>query len=169
MTAKPENNILAIRPATPDDVPTIYSFILELAEYERLRHIVTATETDIREALFSRPPVAEALLAFHEGQPVGFALFFRSFSTFVGRPGLYLEDIYVKPEMRGKGIGRALLVRLAKIAQERRCGRMEWSVLDWNRPAIDFYKNLGAESLNEWTVFRLSGDNLNALADETAP
>jgi len=153
-----------IRSAKPGDAPVIHAFIRELAEYEKLSQEVVSSEKDIHEALFGERPVAECLLAFFRDQPAGFALFFTTFSTFVGRPGLYLEDIYVRPERRGQGIGKALLIRLAGIARERRCGRMEWSVLDWNEPAIRFYKNLGARPMDEWTVYRLSGSSLEALA-----
>lgn len=150
----------------PEETSIIFAFIRELAEYECLSDKVISTEADIREALFGKRPSAEALLAFFQDQPVGFALFFTTFSTFVGRPGLYLEDIYVRPEMRGKGCGHALLVRLAQIAQARRCGRMEWSVLNWNHPSIAFYEKLGAVPMNEWTVYRLTGEKLAALAKE---
>ena len=155
-----------IRLVAPGDVPLVYAFIRELAEYERLSQQVTATEADIRNALFGERPVAEALLAYYKNEPVGFAVYFTSFSTFVGRPGIYLEDIYIKPDMRGKGFGRALLVYLARLARQRHCGRMEWSVLDWNEPAIKFYKNLGAQAMDEWTVYRLTGKALERLAED---
>lgn len=153
--------------ATERDVPLILHFIRALAEYERLADQVSATEATIREELFGERPVAEAVIAYDGDEPVGFALFFHNFSTFVGRRGLYLEDLFVKPEARGKGVGRRLLNHLASLAKERRCGRMEWAVLDWNEPAIKFYRSLGAAPMDEWTVFRLSGDALERLARET--
>jgi len=157
----------AIRSAGPDDVPAVLALIRQLAEYERLADRVTATEDGVREALFGERPVAEAILAWVDDEPVGYAIFFSSFSTFVGRPGIYLEDVFVRPEKRGRGIGKAMLVHIAKLAKERGCGRLEWAVLDWNRPAIDFYRRLGAEALDDWTVYRLSGSGLDALAAES--
>jgi GNAT superfamily N-acetyltransferase len=157
---------LTIRPASAGDVPLILTFIRELAEYERLTDEVVATEELLREALFGPRPKAEVLLAEWAGAPAGFALFFHNFSTFVGRPGIYLEDVFVRPPLRGRGIGKALLVRLAAIAVERGCGRLEWAVLDWNEPAIGFYKSLGAVALDEWTTYRLAGDALRELAGE---
>lgn len=148
------------------DVPLILSFIKELAEYERLSDSVVVTEGLVREALFGERPSAEAVIGYYEDAPVGFALFFHNYSTFSGRPGLYLEDLYVRPEMRGRGLGRALLVYLAQVARSRGCGRMEWAVLDWNEPAIKFYKSLGAHPMDEWTVFRLTGEALDKLAGE---
>ena len=153
-----------IRVATEDDVPLILSFIRELAEYEKLSHEVVATEGVLRESLFGERTGAEVVICYYEGSPAGFALFFHNFSTFLGRPGLYLEDLYVKPEMRGRGLGRALLVHLAGIAKERGCGRMEWSVLDWNEPAIKLYKGIGATPMDEWTVYRVTGEALEDLA-----
>ena len=153
-----------IRPATEDDVPLILSLIRELAEYERLSHEVVATEDMLRESLFGERRAAEVFMADYEDALTGFALFFHSFSTFLGRPGIYLEDLYVKPEFRGKGIGRALLTYLARLAKERGCGRLEWSVLDWNEPAIKLYKNIGAIPMDEWTVYRVSGEALDRLA-----
>ncbi|MFN0243547.1 MAG: N-acetyltransferase family protein [Planctomycetota bacterium] len=153
-----------ISPATPADVPTILTLIRELAEYERLSHAVVATEEHVHASLFGERPRAEALLARDDRAVAGFALFFHNYSTFVGRPGLYLEDLFVRPAFRGRGIGRALLAELARIAVERDCGRMEWSVLDWNVDAIGFYEKLGAQPMSEWTVFRLAGDPLRALA-----
>jgi len=153
--------------ATARDVPLILYFIRALAEYERLADKVSATEASIREELFGERPSAEAIIAYDGDEPVGFALFFHNFSTFVGRRGLYLEDLFVKPEERGKGVGRRLLNHLAALAKERQCGRMEWAVLDWNEPAIKFYRSLGAAPMDEWTVFRLSGDALERLARET--
>jgi GNAT superfamily N-acetyltransferase len=158
---------LEIRFATEDDVPLILSLIEELAEYERLSHQVTATEDVLRDSLFGERQVAETLLAYLEGEPAGFALFFHNFSTFLGKPGIYLEDLYVKPELRGAGVGRALLVRIARLAKERGCGRLEWWVLDWNEPAIGFYKTLGAVAMDDWTVYRLTGDALDKLAAQT--
>jgi GNAT superfamily N-acetyltransferase len=153
--------------ANEEDVALLLSFIRELAEYERLSDRVSATEDVLREELFGSRPGAEALIGYDKGKPVGFAVFFHNFSTFVGRRGLYLEDLFVKPESRGKGIGRAMLAYLAKLAQERQCGRLEWAVLDWNEPAIKFYQSLGATPMDDWTTFRLSGDELERLARET--
>src|ERR1700720_776666 len=154
-----------IRPATIADVPIILELIRALATYERAPNEVTATEEQLVDVLFGEKPAAEVLLAFEAGTPVGFAVYFYNFSTWLGRPGLYLEDLFVRPEDRGKGYGRALLVHLAKIAHNRGCGRMEWAVLDWNEPAIDFYKKLGARPLDDWTVFRLTRDGISRLAD----
>jgi GNAT superfamily N-acetyltransferase len=156
---------LTIRPATVADVPVILRLIRDLATYERAPGEVTATEEQLVDVLFGPKPAAEVLLAFEEDSPVGFAVFFHNFSTWLGRPGLYLEDLFVKPEMRGKGYGRALLVDLARIARDRGCGRMEWAVLDWNEPAIEFYRKLGAKPMDEWTVFRLTGDGIAKLAE----
>jgi GNAT superfamily N-acetyltransferase len=153
-----------IRTATEADVPVILSLIRELAEYEREPDAVVANEAGLREVLFGAKPSAEVLLALEAGEPVGFAVFFFNFSTWLGRPGLYLEDLFVRPNLRGKGYGRALLERLAQIAQERGCGRMEWAVLDWNEPAIQFYKKLGAQPMDEWTVFRLTREGIAKLA-----
>lgn len=164
---KPDNPTkIRIDPATETDIPLIFSFIKGLAEYERLASEVTATEEGLREFLFGPRRYAEVLLARFDDRPAGFALFFHNFSTFVGRPGLYLEDIFVFPEYRGKGIGTALLVYLARLAVERKCGRFEWMVLDWNAPAIDFYKSLGAVSMDSWRLFRLSGNTLSKLAEK---
>jgi GNAT superfamily N-acetyltransferase len=153
-----------IRTTTEADVPIILSLIRELAEYERAPDAVVATETGLREVLFGPKRSAEVLLALESGEPVGFAVYFYNFSTWLGRPGLYLEDLFVRPSVRGKGYGRALLERLARIAQERGCGRMEWAVLDWNDPAIQFYRKLGAEPMSEWTVFRLTEEGIAKLA-----
>jgi len=155
-----------IRPATPNDIPQILQFIRELADYEELTHEVTATEDLLHQHLFGARPVAECLIAELDHAPVAFALFFHNFSTFLGRPGIYLEDLFVRPAARGKGVGRALLTHLAKIAVERNCGRLEWSVLDWNAPAIGFYNKLGAKPMDEWTVMRVTGDALKNLASE---
>lgn len=155
-----------IRPATPDDTNTICELIRALAEYERLSHQVALDEARLREHLFGPRPFAEVLLAEDAGQVVGFALFFHNYSTFLGRPGIYLEDVFVRPEYRGKGHGKALLRALAQIAVERGCGRMEWAVLDWNEPSIEFYRSLGAEPMDEWTTFRLSRDAIEQLSCE---
>jgi len=153
-----------IRPARVEDVPIILKLIRDLATYERAPKEVTTTEEQLVDVLFGEKPVAEVLLAFERKSPVGFAVFFHNFSTWLGRPGLYLEDLFVKPEKRGKGYGRALLVDLAKIARDRGCGRMEWAVLNWNDPAIQFYRKLGATPMEEWTVFRLTRDGIARLA-----
>jgi GNAT superfamily N-acetyltransferase len=157
-------NDFTIRPATEADLPIILNLIKDLAEYEREPEAVVATEPGLREVLFGSKPSAEVLLALESGQAVGFAVYFSNFSTWLGRPGLYLEDLFVRPSDRGKGYGRALLERLAQIAHERGCGRMEWAVLDWNEPAIQFYKKLGAQPMNEWTVFRLTREGIAKLA-----
>jgi GNAT superfamily N-acetyltransferase len=157
--------MLEIRTATEHDVPLILDFIKALAEYERLADRVVATEDSLRETLFGNPRFAEALIAEADGQPAGFALFFHNYSTFLGRPGIYLEDLFVKPEARGHGYGKALLARLAAIAKSRHCGRLEWAVLNWNKPSIDFYESLGAVALDEWKVYRLIGEPLDKLAE----
>ncbi|HZY64319.1 MAG TPA: GNAT family N-acetyltransferase [Rubrobacteraceae bacterium] len=157
---------LEIRPATEEDVPLLLRFIKELAEYENLSHEVSATAEVLKESLFGGRRVAEALLAYSGGEPAGFALVFHNFSTFLGRSGIYLEDLYVRPEFRGSGIGRALLARLAKLAKERGCGRLEWWVLDWNEPSIGFYKSLGAVAMDDWTVYRVAGEALERLSRE---
>ena len=154
-----------IRPATKSDVPVILELIRALATYERAPDEVVATEQGLTEVLFGGKPAAEVLLAFENERAVGFAIFFHNFSTWLGRPGLYLEDLFVRPEDRGKGYGRGLLVELAKIARSRNCGRMEWAVLNWNEPAINFYRKLGAKPMDEWTVFRLTTDDIAKLAD----
>jgi GNAT superfamily N-acetyltransferase len=153
-----------IRAAERADVPAILRLIRALAEYEKLLDQVVATEEAIEASLFGPRPYAEALIALRDGSPVGLALYFHNYSTFLGRPGVYLEDLFVLPEARGLGIGRALLARVAQLAVERGCGRLEWAVLDWNRPAIDFYRHLGARPLDEWIVNRLSGEALHTLA-----
>jgi GNAT superfamily N-acetyltransferase len=155
---------LTITIATERDVPRILTFIKALAEYERLADSVVATEEGLRATLFGPRPYAECVIARWNGEPAGFALFFHNYSTFLGRPGVYLEDLFVKPEFRGKGVGRGLLQYLAKVAVDRGCGRLEWSVLDWNESAIGFYKSLGAEPLEDWTIFRLKGEALRHLA-----
>jgi GNAT superfamily N-acetyltransferase len=154
----------SIRQATEQDVPLILSFIRQLAEYERLSHEAVVNEKTLRESLFGPRRYAEVLLGYAGEKPVAFAVFFHNFSTFLGRPGLYLEDLFVIPEMRGKGFGRTMLVELARIARERNCGRFEWAVLDWNQPAIQFYKNLGAIPMDEWTIFRVTGEALGRLS-----
>ncbi|WP_240097302.1 GNAT family N-acetyltransferase [Thermomonas flagellata] len=156
--------VLSIRPAGADDVPLIRQLIAELAEYEKLAHAVVATEADLRAQLFGAHPAAEVLIGEVDGTPAGFALFFHTFSTFLGKRGLYLEDLFVRPAFRGAGLGRHLMAALARIALQRDCGRFEWSVLDWNRPAIDFYRRLGATGMDAWTVQRLEGAALRALA-----
>ena len=160
---------LSIEPAREPDVPEILELIRALAVYEKLEHQVVATEEGLRETLFGERPAAEVLLARTGGETLGFALFFHNYSTFLGQRGLYLEDLFVRPEHRGRGVGRALLQRLARLAVERRCGRLEWAVLDWNEPAIGFYRRLGAEPMSEWTVFRLTGEPLEALAAGRGP
>lgn len=157
---------ITIRPAAEHEVPVILGFIRELAEYEKLAHEVVATEESLRRTLFGARPFAEVLLACAGDAPVGFALFFHNYSTFLGRPGLYLEDLYVHPQARGRGVGRQLLRHLARLARERGCGRLEWAVLDWNEPAIGFYRALGAAPCSDWTIFRLTGEALRRLAEE---
>lgn len=152
-----------IRSATPADVPDILGLIRELAEYERLLDQVVADEASLHRALFGEPKYVEALVAIVAGETVGFALFFHNFSTFLGKPGMYLEDLYVRPAFRGQGLGKALLTQVAGIAVARDCGRMEWSVLDWNEPSIQFYESLGAKSLSDWTVYRLTGEALRKM------
>ena len=156
--------LVSIRPATIDDVPLIRQLILELAEYERLVHAAVATDDDLRAQLFGADPAAEVLVGEVDGEPAGFALFFHNFSTFLGKRGLYLEDLFVRPRFRGAGLGRHLMAALARIALQRDCGRFEWSVLDWNEPAIGFYRRIGATGMDEWTVQRLEGEALRALA-----
>jgi|SRR5687767_1127649 GNAT superfamily N-acetyltransferase len=154
-----------IQPATEADVPLILRLIKALAEYERLGHEVVATETMVRESLFGPVPHAQAVIARIEEDAVGFAIWFSTYSTFLSRPGIYLEDLFVLPDWRGKGVGRALLRHLARTAVERGCGRIEWSVLDWNETAIRFYRSIGARAMDEWTVYRLTGDAIARLAD----
>ena len=159
------NEKLEIKSATVEDVPLILSFIKKLAEYEKLLDAVVATEAGLREVLFGERRYAETIIAYEHNEPVGFALFFHNFSTFVGKPGIYLEDLFVDPDHRGKGFGKALLAHLAKLAQERNCGRLEWAVLNWNQPSIEFYESLGAKPMNEWMVYRLTGAALENLAN----
>lgn len=155
---------ITIRPATREDVPRVLEFIRDLARYERLEHEVSASEAELAQALFGERRYAEVVFACSGGQPVGFALFFHNFSTFKGRPGIYLEDLFVRPQARGRGIGKLLLAHLARTAVERRCSRLEWAVLDWNEPSIAFYRSVGAVPMDEWTTFRLTGDALSLLA-----
>lgn len=152
-----------IRAATSDDVPTIAALIRELAEYERLSDQVVLRESDLQRFLFGERPCVEVLIAHERGSVVGFAVFFQNFSTFLGRPGIYLEDLFVRPAHRGKGHGKQLLLEVARIAVERGCGRLEWAVLDWNTPAMDFYRSFGAVPIPDWTIFRVSGDALRQL------
>ena len=155
---------IVLRAATPADIPLILELIAGLAEYERLAHEAVATPADLERALFGPRPAAEVVIAECDGQAAGFALFFISFSTFLGKPGLYLEDLFVRPELRGRGIGKRLMVHLARLAVERGYGRFEWSVLDWNTSAIDFYRSIGARPMDEWTVQRVDGQALRELA-----
>jgi len=155
--------MIQIRLARPDDAPLLLELIRGLAEYEKLSDQVSATAQDLRDTLFGARPAAEALIAELDGAPAGFALFFSNYSTFLAKPGIYLEDLFVKPELRRRGVGRALFTHMARLAVERNCGRFEWSVLDWNEPAIAFYKSLGAVALSDWTVFRLTGEALRRL------
>lgn len=153
-----------IRRATSQDVPTILTLIRELAEYEKLAHEVVADEASLHQHLFGAPQRAEVLIAEHEGSAVGFALFFHNYSTFLSRPGIYLEDLFVRPAHRRKGYGRALLRELARLAVERGCGRFEWAVLDWNEPAMKFYRSLGAEQMEAWRIFRITGEAMERLS-----
>jgi len=156
---------LQIRAAGAADVPLILAFIKKLAAYEKLSHEVVANEGLLKETLFGERPTAEVAIAFLDDRPAGFVLFFHNYSTFLGRPGIYIEDLFVEESYRRRGIGRALLLYVARLARERRCGRLEWSVLDWNEPAIRFYEKLGAVPMSEWTVFRVTGESLEKLAD----
>jgi GNAT superfamily N-acetyltransferase len=163
---RPQNRPMSclIRPATAADVPLILNFIRDLAAYEKLSHEVSATGETLRRTLFTDPAAAQVVIAEVGGQPAGFALYFFNYSTFLAKPGLYLEDLFVKPEFRGNGTGKALLLHLAQIANARGCGRMEWSVLDWNEPAKGFYRSLGAVPLDDWRIFRLTGSALARYA-----
>jgi len=161
---KTENNGFTIRFGLEEDVPLVLQFIKELADYEKMLDEVVATEELLREWIFENQK-AEVLIGELDGEPVGFALFFHNFSTFLGRSGIYLEDLYIQPSMRGKRLGKIMLKQLAKLAVERRCGRLEWWVLDWNSPSIAFYLSLGAEPMKDWPVYRISGDTLVSLAD----
>ena len=158
------NEEIRIREAAPADVPLILDFIRRLADYEKLAHECIATEENLRVSLFGSTPAAEVLIAEIDQLPLGFALFFTSFSTFLAQPGIWLEDLFVLPEYRGRGAGKALLAHLATLVQERAWGRLEWTVLDWNEPAIDFYRSLGAEPQEEWTTWRITGDSLGRMA-----
>ena len=158
---------IVIRPAVREDVPRILAFIRELAEFEKLAHEAMADPADVTEHLFGTRPYAEALMAEAGGEPAGFALFFHNYSTFAGKPGIYLEDLYVRPVFRGQGVGKRLISRIAALAVERGCARFEWSVLDWNEPAIRFYRSLGAIGMDEWTVQRLDGEALQRLAGQS--
>lgn len=155
-----------IRYASGKDTELILDFIRKLAEYEELLHEVEATEQQLQNYLFGDNPKAEVVIGEYKNIPVGFALFFHNFSTFLGKPGIYLEDLFINPDSRGNGFGKTMLTYLAKTAEERGCGRLEWSVLDWNQPAIDFYKKLGALPMDEWTVYRVTGNSLKSLANE---
>jgi GNAT superfamily N-acetyltransferase len=153
-----------IKNATSEDTALILQFIKELAEYEQLLHEVTATEEILKETLFGEKSSAEVIIGYLNDKPISFALFFHNFSTFLGKPGIYLEDLYVKPEARGQGIGQSMLSYLAKLAKDRKCGRLEWWVLDWNETAIKFYQQIGAKAMDEWTVYRVAGQALDSLA-----
>ena len=159
-----ETPTITLRPATRADIPQILDFIRGLAEYEKLAHEAVATPALLEQHLFGERPAAEVVIAEADGTPAGFALFFHSFSTFLGQPGLYLEDLFVYPRYRGLGLGKRLMVHLARLALERGCGRFAWSVLDWNTPAIDFYRSIGARPMDEWTVQRIDGQALRELA-----
>lgn len=165
MSAAGDVVAIHVRPATPDDVDLIYDYICALADYEKLRHEVRLDRTALTASLFGSRPYAEVVIAEADGAPAGFALFFHNYSTFEGRPGLYLEDLFVDPARRGISVGRALLRHLAQIAVERNCARMEWAVLDWNAPAIRFYQSIGARPMDDWTVQRLDSEALRALAE----
>ncbi len=157
------NKELVIKKGTIDDVEIIYNFIYQLAEYEKLTDDVATTPDELAKTLFSENTHTHTIIGYYANKPVGFALYFYNYSTFKGKPGLYLEDLFVVPEMRSKGFGKSLLIELAKIAKKNNCARFEWSVLDWNKPAIDFYKSLGAEPMDEWTVFRLTENGIDNL------
>jgi GNAT superfamily N-acetyltransferase len=159
-----EPTAIEIAPAVPADLPLLLALITELADYEKLRHEVVATQGSLAHALFGPRPSAEAVIARVAGEPAGFALYFHNFSTFLGKHGLYLEDLFVRPAYRGRAIGKALLRYLAALALQRECGRFEWAVLDWNRPARDFYEALGAQAKSDWIIHRISGDALKRLA-----
>jgi GNAT superfamily N-acetyltransferase len=166
MCTQTRDSNFTLRSATIKDTALILKFIQELADYEKLLHEVVADEATLKESLFSETPHAKVVIGEYNGKPVSFALYFHNFSTFLGRPGIYLEDLYVQPNMRGKGLGKILLGYLASLAIELKCGRLEWWVLDWNKPAIDFYQSLGAHSMDEWTVNRVTGEALDKLAQQ---
>ncbi|MFN4082139.1 MAG: GNAT family N-acetyltransferase [Bacteroidia bacterium] len=155
--------MFAIREAKEKDIPVILHFIKAIADYEKLSHLVQATEESIKKTLFNNPVFAKCIIGYELYVPVGFALYFYNYSTFVSKPGIYLEDLFISTEHRGKGYGKALLLELVKIAKQQNCGRVEWSVLNWNKPAIDFYEKLGAKPLSEWTVYRLNEEDINRL------
>lgn len=159
---------LTIRKANENDVPEILSFIKALAEYEKMSDDVVATETSLKDTLFCEKPFATVIIAEYDNKPAGFALYFYNYSTFLAKPGIYLEDLFVYPEFRGKKIGKSLLANLANIAVQNNCGRLEWCVLNWNKPAIDFYQSIGAEFMDEWTTNRLTGSKLQSLAEESS-
>ena len=163
-TTKGRTAAIRIQPATVGDVPLILRLITALGEYEKLAHQVIATEDSLRETLFGERPAGHVVIAYEGEAPAGFALWFYNYSTFLARPGLYLEDLFVLPEFRGRGIGKALLTHLARIAVDRGCGRMEWAVLDWNESAIGFYRRLGADVMDDWRICRFTGDTLRAAA-----
>lgn len=165
---KTKNKDFIIREATKEDCGLILDFIKQLAEYEKLAHEVVTDVATLEKNLFGKSPYAKVVIGEYKSKPVSFALYFHNFSTFLGKPGLYLEDLYVKPEMRGKGLGKIMLAYLAKTAIDLGCGRFEWWVLDWNKPAIDFYKSLGAEPMDDWTVNRVTGDKLLKLAEKVS-
>jgi GNAT superfamily N-acetyltransferase len=167
MKSTEESNDITIRPATPEDVPTIYSFIRALAEYEKLADRFVATEQDLRDTLFGARPYAEVLIAEIGDAAVGHAIFFHNYSTFLAQPGIYVEDIFVLPDYRGRGAGKALLQAVARLALERKCGRLEWAVLDWNRPSIEFYRRCGAEVMSEWLGCRMSADQMKSFTEGT--
>jgi len=166
MTASANKQAFIIRKAEKVDVPLILDFIRKLAEFERLSHEVVATESDLERYLFGEDKVAEVIIGYERELPVGFALFYHNFSTFLGKPGIYLEDLFVLESHRGKGYGKLLLASLASLALERNCGRLEWAVLDWNKPSIEFYKSLGARMMDEWIVNRMTGESLVKLANK---
>ncbi|HEX4646450.1 MAG TPA: GNAT family N-acetyltransferase [Verrucomicrobiae bacterium] len=163
------NGKFSIRSATPEDVPVILGLVHELAAYEKLSHEVTATEELLRRNLFGERRHAEAILVWVEEECAGFALFFHNFSTFLGKPGLYLEDLYVRPEFRGRGYGRAMMIYLARLASERDCGRFEWAVLNWNEPSLEFYRSIGALPMSDWTIQRVVGKALEKLSRQKMP
>jgi GNAT superfamily N-acetyltransferase len=167
MTRQKFDSKFKIRPATEKDTSLILSLIRELADYEKLTHEVKATEKNIQKTLFGEHPVAEAIIGEYDDKPVSYALFFYNYSTFICKPGIYLEDLYVRPQHRGKGFGRALMAYIARLARERNCARFEWAVLNWNTPAINVYEKLDAVPMLDWTVYRLSGEALERLANET--
>lgn len=161
-----KNSDYKLKSAAVEDIPLILQFIRELAEFEKLSHQVSATEEDLKNTLFGKTKYAEVVIGYYKGEPVSFALFFYNYSTFLGKPGLYLEDLYVKPSARGRGLGKILISYLARLAKEKSCGRFEWWCLNWNRKALNFYKSIGAEQMDEWTVLRVTGDKLKKLSEQ---